>query len=41
MDPDELVDGDGDADLLTIGLFVFFVALIVTVAALLVAPALF
>ena len=31
---------DGDADLLTIGLVVFFVALVLTVVALLVAPTL-
>ena len=37
MDSDQT---DGNADLLTVGLVVFFVALIVTVAALLIAPAL-
>jgi hypothetical protein len=35
-----MVEHDGDADLLTVGLVVFFVALVVTVAALLVAPTL-
>jgi hypothetical protein len=33
-------DNAGNADLLTVGLVVFFVALIVVVAALLIAPAL-
>jgi hypothetical protein len=36
--PDE---PEGDADLLTVGLVVFFVALILTVVALLVAPTMF
>jgi hypothetical protein len=38
---DPATDGEGDADLLTVGLVVFFVALVLTVGALLVAPALF
>lgn len=39
--PDEPEQQPGDADLLSVGLVVFFVALILTVAALLIAPTLF
>lgn len=39
--PPESTDRQDDGDLLTVGLFVYFVALIVVVAALLVLPALY